>query len=107
MRRAILKSLQAGGVLLVAAATLARADEWTKKFALTGKPELRVDTGDGDVEVRVGDSKQIEARVETVGWRISPDAVRVVDRQTGDRVELEIKVPTGRATGATARSAST
>lgn len=83
-----------GLVLFVfTAATGARGDEWTKKFTLTGKPQLRVDTNDGNVSVRTGSSKEIEARVLTEGWRISPEEVRILDRQSGDRVELEVKVP--------------
>ena len=90
MRRSIWAAL----ILLVAATPrAARADEWTKKFALTGKPELRVDTGDGNVKIRTGSEKEIEARVLTVGWRISPEEVRVVDRQAGDHVELEVRIP--------------
>ncbi|PYV12475.1 MAG: hypothetical protein DMG23_00995 [Acidobacteria bacterium] len=68
-------------------------DEWTKKFALTGKAELRVETDDGDVRVTVGSGPAIEAQVHTAGWRISPDEVRVTDRQSGNRVEIEVKIP--------------
>ncbi len=83
-----------GLVLLVTGAvTAARADEWTKKFALTGKPELRVETDDGNVSVQTGDGQEIEAKVVTVGWRISAEEVRVSDAQTGDRVELKVRIP--------------
>src|SRR5579864_5357323 len=73
--------------------TAALADEWSKKFTISGKPSLRVDANDGSVQIRTWDRKEIEARVTTVGWRLSPDEVRVIDHQTGDRVELELRIP--------------
>ncbi|HYL76220.1 MAG TPA: hypothetical protein VEU96_18565 [Bryobacteraceae bacterium] len=73
--------------------TAALADEWSKKFTVSGKPTLRVDANDGSVQIRTWDRKEIEARVTTVGWRLSPDEVRVIDRQTGDRVEVEVRIP--------------
>jgi hypothetical protein len=73
--------------------TVALADEWSKKFSVSGKPSLRVDANDGSVQIRTWDRKEIEARVTTVGWRLSPDEVRVIDHQTGDRVELELRIP--------------
>jgi len=73
--------------------TAAFADEWSKKFPVSGRPELRVSTGDGSVRVRTWDRKEIEARVITTGWKIAPDQVRVVDHQTGDRVDIEVHTP--------------
>lgn len=73
--------------------TAVLADEWSKKFPISGRPELRVNTGDGSVRVRTWDRKEIEARVITVGYKIGPGDVRVVEHQTGDLVELELRVP--------------
>jgi hypothetical protein len=73
--------------------TAAMADEWSKKFNVSGRPELRVDANDGSVQIRTWDRKEIEARVSTVGWKLSPDEVRIIDRQMGDRVELEVRIP--------------
>ncbi len=87
------KTALAGFVSLFIMVQAGRADEWTKKFTVSGKPDVKVETDDGDVTVRAGEAKVIEARVETVGWRISPDEVRVTDRQSGDRVELEVRLP--------------
>lgn len=88
------RTVTAGLILLLAAVhTPALADEWNKTFPVSGRPELRVDTSDGNVTVRAADVKQIEARVSTVGWKIGPSELRVIDRQTGDRVELEVRLP--------------
>lgn len=90
------KSLMKGTLLLAGllfVATAARGDEWTKKYSLDGKGEVRVQTSDGNVDVRAGSGNTVEARVTTSGWRIGPEEVRVSERQTGNRVELEVHLP--------------
>ena len=67
-------------------------DDWSKRFTVSGRPELRVNINDGSVTVRSWDRKEIEARVTTVHWRI-PSDVQIIDRQSGDRVELEVRMP--------------
>lgn len=89
MLRALLQLSLAAAI----ANTAALADDWSKKFAVSGKPELRVDANDGSVTVRTWDRKEIEARVTTVGWRISPSEVQIVDHQMGDVVKLEVRTP--------------
>ncbi|HEV8041229.1 MAG TPA: DUF4097 family beta strand repeat-containing protein [Bryobacteraceae bacterium] len=90
MLRTLLQLSLAG--LLASAALL--ADEWpAKKYAISGHAELRVDANDGSVTIRTWDRKEIEARVFTTGWKIGPGEVTVVDHQTGDHVELEVRIP--------------
>src|SRR2546428_13171568 len=67
----------------------ARADEWHKKYTVAGKPEVRVETNDGEVRVDAWDRNEIEAHVETAGWRIADNAVRGAENQPGDRAELD------------------
>ena len=82
---------------LAVVATLASgpvfADEWAKTFAITGRPELRVETDDGAVIVRPWDEPKIEARVTASAWKIAPGELQVRDSQTGDRVELVVRLP--------------
>jgi hypothetical protein len=80
-------------LVLVALAGLVHAEEWTKKFTVAGSPALSVISDDASVSVRPGASGAIEIRVVTEGWKIGPDEVRVIDHQTGDRVELEVRRP--------------
>src|SRR5271166_2439337 len=75
------------------AITVAAADEWSKRYTVSGKAELRVDTNDGSVNVRTWDRNEIEARVTTAGYRIGPSDVQVIDRQAGNRVEIEVRQP--------------
>ena len=78
----------------LAAATPVRADEWSKKYTLTGKPELRLDANDGSVEITSADQQTIDARITTSGWNIGSD-VRINESQNGNQVTLEIRVPRG------------
>lgn len=79
--------------LVATTAPWARAEEWSKSFTVSGKPDVHVVTDDGNVRLSTGSAKTIEARVVTVGWRIAPDEVRVLESQTGDHVELEVRLP--------------
>jgi DUF4097 and DUF4098 domain-containing protein YvlB len=86
-------------MLLAIFALPLRAEEWSKTFELNGKADLRVETNDASVRVGAWERKEIEARVVSEGVRIglwgSSDThqVRVRDFQSGNRVELEVRVP--------------
>ena len=79
--------------LCLVVAPLAHADEWTKTFSISGKPELRVETSDANITVDTWDQKTIEARVTTSHWKIGEGGITVIDHQTGDAVELEVRFP--------------
>ena len=87
------KAWLAGLGLLLLPALPAVGDEWTHQYQLKGRPELRVTTDDGSVQIETSDRREIGARVTTRGWRIAPDEVTITETQTGDRVEIEVKVP--------------
>jgi len=76
------------------AAFPARADQWSKSFTVGAAPELRIETSDANVTLRAANISTIEAKVYTSGWRIGPGDVHVTEHQTGDRVEIDVKVPT-------------
>ena len=82
-------------VCTLLAAASAHADEWSKRFEVTGRPELRVESNDAAVVLRAGAGHVIEASLTTRGWKIGPDDVRVTTHQSGDRVEIEVRVPEG------------
>ena len=69
------------------------ADEWTRQYKLSGHPTLRVETSDADIDVRSSASNQIDARVLTRGWKISPDQVQILEHQNGDQVTIEVRRP--------------
>ena len=87
------KTMVWASVLCALAGFPAMADQWSKNFSVGAAPELRIETSDANVILKTANVKTIEARVYTSGWRIGPGDVHVMDHQTGDRVEIEVKVP--------------
>ncbi len=83
------------GVILAgfAAAAPAHADEWSKKYPVSGKPSVRVETDDGDIEISAGSASEVNARVVTSGYKISPNDVHVIESQEGNQIELIVKTP--------------
>lgn len=79
--------------LCFAAGVQARADEWTKTFTLTGKPDLRVETSDANIHVYTWDQNTIQAKVTSARYKIGEGGIRIEDHQNGDSVELEVRFP--------------
>lgn len=76
--------------LLIAAA---HADDWSKTYDVGRNPQLRVDTSDAAIRLDTWDQNKIEARVTTSGWKIGEGGIRIVERQVGDSVEIEVRFP--------------
>jgi hypothetical protein len=89
----MLKTIFWAAALCVVAAFPMLADQWSKTFNVGAAPELRIETSDANVTLRAANVSTIEAKVYTSGWRIGPGDVHVMEHQTGDRVEIEVKVP--------------
>jgi hypothetical protein len=83
----------AGLALVGLAAAPARGDEWSHRYSLKGGADLHVKTDDGSVRIETSDSPEIAARVTTEGWRIAPDEVTITESQSGDRVDIEVRLP--------------
>jgi len=73
---------------------LAYGDEWKREYNVGTKPELKVDTNDARIEVRRG-GPAIQARVITEGYSIGPGGVHVYDRQDGNSISLDVRIPSG------------
>jgi putative adhesin len=69
----------------------ARAEDVTKSFVVSGRPNVRVETNDGSVRVTSGDAKQVEFHVEYQGYELGKN-LRIDTRQDGDKVELVARV---------------
>jgi DUF4097 and DUF4098 domain-containing protein YvlB len=89
--------LAIGLVMAVAAVSMtaapARADQWSKTYPIGTRADLHVTTDDGDVSVVGGDQNQIDARVVTEGYKIGASDVRIEESQSGDHVEINVKLP--------------
>ncbi len=79
--------------LAVCVVPLAGAEEWSKTYTISGKPELRVETGDANIRVDTWDQKTIEARVSAENQKIGDNGIRVIEHQTGDKVDIEVRYP--------------
>ncbi len=92
------KLLISAGVLLAAAAVAAtapasRADDWSKTYAISGRADLHVQTDDGSVTITSADQKDIYAHVTTSRYKLGPDDVRVEESQSGDSVNIRVRMP--------------
>jgi DUF4097 and DUF4098 domain-containing protein YvlB len=79
--------------LCLAAVPSARAEQWSKIFTLSGKPDLRVETSDANIRVDTWDRNTVEARVTAEGWKIGEGGVKIIEHQTGNSIELEVRLP--------------
>jgi DUF4097 and DUF4098 domain-containing protein YvlB len=84
-------------LLIVAVAAIsvlpAYADEWSKTYNLSGKPDLRVDTSDANIHVSTWDQNTIEAKVTTLRYKIGEGGIRIEEHQNGDLVEIDVHFP--------------
>jgi Putative adhesin len=73
----------------------AMADEWSKTYNITGKPDLRIDTTDASIRVAVWDQNTIQAKVITTGYKIGigGNGIRIDEHQSGDVVEIDVHYP--------------
>jgi DUF4097 and DUF4098 domain-containing protein YvlB len=79
--------------LIIAASVAAKGDEWKKEYSVSGTPEVRVETNDAQIQVSSTDASTVQLRVTTNGIEIAPNKVRITERQNGNRVELEVHLP--------------
>ena len=85
--------LFAAVLFLTAFTGFAHADDWSKTYDLTGKPDLRVQAHDANIRVEIWDQNKIEARVTTRGLHIGSGGLAIVEHQQGNAVEIELRQP--------------
>lgn len=100
MRRFCLAALALAALVFVAlaAASPAHADDWAKTYKFSGRPNLRVTTNDGHVDLYASSDGQIDAHVTTTGWTIDRSGndrdVKITESQSGNEITLDVHVPT-------------
>jgi hypothetical protein len=92
IQRWLFTGLILSGFVCSWAAPPAHADDWSKTYTLTGKPDLRVDTSDANIHVSTWDQSTIEAKVATTRFKIGDD-IRIEEHQSGDTVEINVRYP--------------
>jgi Putative adhesin len=70
-------------------AAQAHAAEYTKSFALSGRPSVRVNSNDGGVTVRTGDTNQVEFRVIYKSLTLDRN-LHIEATQQGDQLQLNV-----------------
>jgi hypothetical protein len=78
---------------LFLAAGITRADEWNKHWSVGAKPEIYVRASDASIRVEASGSGSVTATLRTRGLSIGESGVHVIDHQTGNRVEIEVREP--------------
>lgn len=87
-----MRNLALSAILLLTTAALPlHAEEWTHNYPVNGKPEIAVDTNDGDVEISPGTSDQVNVRVTVRGVKISD--MQISGNQTGNHVDIKVHKP--------------
>ncbi|HKH97467.1 MAG TPA: DUF4097 family beta strand repeat-containing protein [Candidatus Sulfotelmatobacter sp.] len=89
MKRIVLAIL----VLGLGAALPALADEWSKTYNISGKPDLRVETSDANIRVTTWDQNTIAAKVVTSRYKIGEGGIRIEEHQNGNLVEIDVRYP--------------
>ncbi|MBZ5685733.1 MAG: DUF4097 domain-containing protein [Acidobacteriia bacterium] len=80
-------------IALAIAVSQARAEEWSKTYNISGKPDLRVETSDANIRVTTWDQNTIEAKVISAHYKIGEGGIRVDEHQAGDSVEIDVHYP--------------
>ena len=71
----------------------ASAEQWSKTYNLSGKPDLRVETSDANIQVTTWDQQTIEATIVSAHYKIGPGGLQVEEHQAGDTVEIRVRFP--------------
>jgi DUF4097 and DUF4098 domain-containing protein YvlB len=74
-------------------ATHAQAEEWSKTYSLTGKPDLHVETSDANIHVSTWDQNTIQAKVTSARYKIGEGGIHIEEHQNGNSVEIEVRYP--------------
>lgn len=71
----------------------AAAEEWERSFQPSSPPQVVVTSDDGNVRVLTHDGPGVRVHVETSGWKIGSGGVSADARQSGNRIDVEVKTP--------------
>jgi len=71
----------------------AAADEWNKTYTVSARPDVRISSSDAALRVSAWDQNTVRVRVYTEGYKIGDGGIRIIEHQTGNVVEVEVKYP--------------
>ncbi len=79
--------------LFLGVGLVAHADDWSKTYTITGKPDLRVDTSDANIHVDTWDQNTIDVHVTSNHYKIGEGGIKILEHQSGDSVDIELRYP--------------
>jgi DUF4097 and DUF4098 domain-containing protein YvlB len=79
--------------LVLAITSVAQAEDWSKTYTISGKPDLRVETSDANIRVDTWDQKTIDVHITSSRYKFGDNGLRVIEHQNGDAVEIELRFP--------------
>ena len=80
-------------LFLLAIALPAHAEQWSKTYNISGKPDLRVETSDANIQVDTWNQNSIEATVTSTRYKIGEGGLQIDQHQNGDTVEITVRYP--------------
>jgi Toastrack DUF4097 len=92
-KRLIFAGILLAAATLAATAPAARADDWSKTYAIGGRADLHVQTDDGSVTITSGDQNDIYAHVTTTRYTIGSSGVTIEENQSGNSVTIHVRMP--------------
>ena len=90
LKRKVLLSILTFFVLGISAAY---ADDWHHTWTVGANPQFEFRSNDAGVDISARPGRTIEAYVETKGFHITPNEVRITEHQDGDHVQMEVHLP--------------
>jgi DUF4097 and DUF4098 domain-containing protein YvlB len=80
-------------LFLTAIALPAHAEQWSKTYNISGRPDLRVETSDANIHVDTWNQNTVEATVISTRYKIGEGGLQVEGHQNGDSVEITVRYP--------------
>jgi DUF4097 and DUF4098 domain-containing protein YvlB len=78
---------------LLAIVLPAHAEQWSKTYNISGRPDLRVETSDANIRVDTWNQNTIEATVISNQYKIGEGGLQIEQHQNGDAVEITVRYP--------------
>jgi DUF4097 and DUF4098 domain-containing protein YvlB len=83
--------IAASVLVLALSSAKVHAEDYSKTYSITNRPQVHVVTNDGSVRVRSGNSNQVEFHVVYKGYEIDK-TLQIESHQEGDHVELRAHI---------------
>jgi DUF4097 and DUF4098 domain-containing protein YvlB len=80
-------------LFLIGIALPAHAEQWSKTYNISGRPDLRVETSDANIRVDTWNQNTIEATVISTRYKIGEGGLQIDQHQNGDTVEITVRYP--------------